>query len=103
MNSMLLLFGKIILWLGVTALAVGLIGAVSPWTIDLYIYFFPAESTAYDNDSAGGPYPELGFAALAVLGFWVAISGIAMMLVAKLWNNPSNGRSHLPISKGPKR
>ena len=77
------LFGKILLWFGAISLVVGLIGAFLPWTYDIYVHLFPAEKTAYTNDSAGGPYPEMGFFLLAMAGFWIAICGVAVLLKTK--------------------
>jgi hypothetical protein len=76
-------FGKILLWLGAISLVLGMIGAFSPWTNDAYVSIFPNERTAYANDPAGGPYPEMGFLMLAIVGFFIVMAGFAFRFGTK--------------------
>jgi hypothetical protein len=71
-------FGKILLRLGAISLVLGLLGAFSPWTYDAYVSIFPNERNAYANDPAGGPYPEMGFLLLAMIGIFIVIAGFAL-------------------------
>ena len=75
--------GKWLMIFGGLALAAGLFGAFSPWTYDAYLTLFPGERTAYANDPAGGPYPEMGFLLLAMVGFFIVIAGLAFRFGTK--------------------
>lgn len=77
------LAGKWLTIVGGLALAAGLFGAFSPWTYDAYVTLFPGERTAYANDPAGGPYPEMGFLLLAMFGFFIVIAGFAFRFGTK--------------------
>jgi hypothetical protein len=76
-------FGKILLWLGAISLVLGLLGAFSPWTYDAYVSIFPNERNAYANDPAGGPYPEMGFLMLAMVGFFIVMAGFVIRFGTK--------------------
>jgi hypothetical protein len=75
--------GKWLMIVGGLVLAAGLLGAFSPWTIDAYIWLFPGERTAYANDPAGGPYPEMAFLLLAMIGFFILMAGFAFRFGTK--------------------
>jgi hypothetical protein len=77
------LISRAILLCGIAMLIVGLIGGFSPWTYDAYIWLFPEERLAYANAGKGGPYPEIGFLMLAMIGFFVTLFGRMLALTSR--------------------
>ena len=55
-------------WIGPALMLIGSIVLVSPWTMPVYLWLFPAERTNVAYQLAGGPYPELLGVPVMVLG-----------------------------------
>ena len=71
-------------WVGPMLVLTGLVILVSPWTMPVYLWLFPAERTNVAYQLAGGPYPELLGVPIMLLGIVCYVVWLLATATAKL-------------------